>query len=289
MEIILGILEQGLIYAIMALGVYITYKILDFPDLTVDSSFPLGAAVTATLILHGLNPYTALLFSFLAGAFAGAVTGFIHVKCQVRDLLSGIITMTAFYSINLHIAGKANLPIFSEQTIFTNFFLQNKLGNYCTLVVVFLIMILAKILLDLYLQTKSGYLLRAVGDNVTVVTSLAKESGKVKILGLVISNGLVALSGSVMCQQQRFFEISMGTGTIVIGLATVIIGINLFQRCTFIQTTTAVVLGSILYKTCVAVAISFGMEAMDMKLITAVLFLGILVVGRMRKGGRAHA
>ncbi len=287
MDLVVGILEQGLIYAIMALGIYITYKILDFPDLTVDGSFPLGAAITAMAVTKGVDPYVALLLAGVGGALAGLATGIIHVRCQVRDLLSGIITMTALYSINLHIAGKANLPIFNQKTIFNSGFLMSifpvNITPIKTMMIILILALVTKLLLDLYLKTKSGLLLRAVGDNPIVVVSLARDSGTVKILGLVIANALVALSGSIICQQQRFFEITMGTGTMVIGLASVIIGTNLFKNCRFINATTAVVIGSILYKACVAVAITLGMSAMDMKLITAILFLLILIAGRERK------
>ena len=231
-QLIIGVFEQGFIYAIMALGVYITYKILDFPDLSVDSTFPLGAAVTTVMLSSGKNPLLALIAATAAGAIAGMVTGIIHVKFKVRDLLSGIIVMTGLYTLNLRIVGgSANVPLFNYKSVFDNDFINGifpeALAPYKTVIIIFIIMIIAKILLDLYLKTKSGYLLRAVGDNETIVTSLAKDSGFVKIVGLAISNGLVALAGSVMCQQQRFFEISMGTGTIVIGLASVIIGTNL--------------------------------------------------------------
>lgn len=290
---ILGILEQGLIYGILALGLLITYRILDFPDLTVDSSFPLGAAVSAVLTLGGMSPVLTLLCSMLSGAAAGLITGLIHVKCKVRDLLSGIITMTALYSINLRIAGKSNVPIFSTDTLFRNAFtkaLPDWISDYATLLIILLIAIAAKLLLDLFLKTKAGYLLRAAGDNPSVVTTLAKDQGTVKIMGLMIANALVALAGAVMCQQQRFFDISMGTGTMVIGLASVIIGTNLFKRFTWIKSTTMALLGSILYKGCVSLAISIGLEATDMKLITAVLFLLILVASHAkRKKVRIHA
>lgn len=286
MALVLSVLEQGFIYAILALGVYITYKILDFPDLTVDSSFPFGAAVCVVMIKAGINPYITLPAAFIAGGLSGLVTGIIHVKFKVRDLLSGIITMTMLYSVNLHITGgQANVPIFSNDTIFTLSPVGNTAGEYNTVIVIFVIAVICKISMDLYLKTKSGYLLRAVGDNETVVTSLAKDKGTVKIVGLVIANALVALAGCVMCQQQRFFEISMGTGTIVIGLASVIIGTNVFGKLSFLKATTAVIIGSVIYKACVAIAIACGMQAMDMKLITGALFLVILIVSSLKKGG----
>ena len=290
--IIFGILEEGLVYAIMALGVYITYKILDFPDLSVDGTFPLGAAVTAAGIANGLpfigtiSPVAALFISFTVGALAGCITGLIHVKLKVRDLLSGIIVMTALYSINLRIAGKANLPIFSKETIFSNSFLSAHVPEaaspFIVTIILFVIVMICKVLLDAYLQTRSGYLLRAVGDNDVLVTSLAKDKGLVKIVGLAIANGFAALAGSVYCQQKGFFEISIGTGTMVIGLANVIIGTQLLKRVGFI--------GSIVYKACVSIALllndlhiagldlSIPVTASDLKLITSVLFLIILVV-----------
>jgi ABC-type uncharacterized transport system, permease component len=286
MGIFIGVLEQGLIYGVMALGIYITYKILDFPDLTVDGSFPMGAAVTAVLLTKGVNPYLALLVSFLAGAAAGICTGLIHVKLKVRDLLSGIIMMTALYSINLRIAGKVNLPLFTNETVLENKVVDEAFATMPQiqiLIVALIIALIVKILLDTYLKTKSGYLLRAVGDNETIVTSLAKDKGMVKIIGLAIANALVALGGSVMCQQQRFFDVSMGTGTMVIGLASVIIGTNIFKNSRIIKPTTAVLIGSIIYKGCVAFAISHGLKANDMKLITSVLFLVIIVITMDRK------
>ena len=294
MSIIIGVMEEGLIYAIMALGLYITYKILDFPDLSVDGTFPMGAAVTAMLILKGVHPALTLLLSFAAGLLAGCITGLIHVKLKVRDLLSGIIMMTALYSINLRIAGKANLPIFSKQTIFENTFLEaavpEALDPYLVCIILFVIVLLCKILLDLFLKTRAGYLLRAVGDNEVLVTSLAKDKGMVKILGLALANGFVALAGCVYCQQKGFFEVSTGTGTMVIGLASVIIGTKLLKRFHGVKATTAVIFGSIVYKACVSLAIALGMAASDLKLITAVLFLIILVVSnRKERKVKAHA
>lgn len=290
MSIILGVLEEGFVYAIMALGVYITYKILDFPDLSVDGTFPLGGAVSVSLILAGVHPLLTLFIAFLAGALAGIVTGIIHVKLKVRDLLSGIIVMTALYSINLRVAGKANVPIFSKETIFENSFLDSvvpaALSDYVVVIILFLIVVIVKILLDLYMKTRSGYLLRAVGDNDTLVTSLAKDKGMVKIVGLSIANGLAALAGSVYCQQKGFFESSIGTGTIVIGLANVIIGTKLLERFGFVKSTTAVIVGSVVYKACVSLAIALGLGASDLKLITAALFLVILVVSNYDKTKR---
>ena len=293
MSIILGILEEGLIYAILALGVYITYSILDFPDLSVDSTFPLGAAVTAALLVAGVPAPAALLLSFCSGVLAGITTGLIHVKLKVVDLLSGIIVMTGLYSINLQIAGGANLAFFGSSTIFENSLTDplwaSPAGDF-TIVIISLIAVLAvKFLLDAYLKTRSGYLLRAAGDNDTLVTSLAKDKGTVKIIGLALANGLVALAGSIYCQKQGFFELSTGTGSMVIGLASVIIGTKLFRRVSFMKTTTAVIIGSILYKACIAAAMAVGIFPTSyMKFLTAALFLIILVFSNQnRKKGVA--
>lgn len=286
MDLLISILEQGMIYGILALGVYITYKILDFPDLTVDGSFPLGAAITAALVTRGGNPYLALPLAFLAGTAAGVCTGLIHVKCKVRDLLSGIIVMTALWTVNLYIAGTANVPLFSQESIFKNDYLDHHFPTLfapCkTLIIILVIALVCKVLLDLYLKTKSGYLLRAAGDNDVVVTALAKNQGNVKILGLAIANGLVSLAGCVFAQEERVFEISMGTGAIVIGLASVIIGTSLFKKITAMSATASVLAGSVIYKACVAIALK-NFEPRAMKLITAVLFLMILMISMERK------
>lgn len=300
MELLISVLEQGMIYGIMALGVYITYKILDFPDLTVDGSFPMGAAITAVMITKGLPAGLTLPVCFLAGALIGVLTGLIHVKLKVRDLLSGIIMMTALYTVNLRIAGRANLPFYKEETVFdnkiTNAVFQGGLAQWKTVIVMFVIMAVVKLLLDLYMQTGSGFLLRAVGDNAAIVTAMGEDRGRVKILGLAIANGLVSLGGCLFAQQQRFFEISVGTGTVVIGLASVIIGTSIYQkldtsgkiplalyRIRFSMITLSVLFGSVVYKACVAVAIRLGLKSTDLKLITAVLFLVILVFSMEKK------
>ena len=291
-DLFISTLTQGFIYALLSYGVYITYKILDFPDLTVDGSFPLGAAITAVLLVNGVNPYLAMLASIAAGAIAGLATGVIHVKLGVRDLLAGIITMTALFSINLQIAG-SNLAV--ERAIDTVFTTgpASVLGGlslmYRKFIISLIIALLFKLILDWYLRTKSGLLLRAVGDNCTLVTTLAKDKGTVKIIGLVIANALVALSGSIVCQEQRAFSSTMGTGQVVFGLATVIVGTTLFRKMSFVKGTTAVLVGSVFYKICIQIAISLGLPANLLKLATAVLFLVVLVVGNRQKGGAEHA
>ena len=285
MALIQSVIEQGLIYAIMALGVYITYKILDFPDLTVDGSFPMGAAITAALISKGFNSLLTLPICFLA---------LIHVKLKVRDLLSGIIMMTALYTVNLRIAGRANLPIYNNSNIFENAVVDKifpeALVPYKTVIIILIITLISKYFLDWYLSTKSGMLLRAVGDNEKIITSLGVDKGLVKIVGLAVSNGLVALSGCIFVQQQRYFDVSMGTGTVVIGLASVIMGTSVFKKVTILRVTSSVVIGSIFYKACVALAIRLGFPSTDTKFITAAILLIILVVGmERRKKVKIHA
>lgn len=287
-DLLIGTLTQGLIYAQLAFGLYITYKLLDFPDLTVDGSFPLGAAITAVAMAGGCNPYLALLVAAATGALAGLITGWIHVRLKVRDLLAGIITMTALFSINLQIAG-SNLPIErSTDTIFNAAPTMALFGSLTLmqrkLVASLILAVIVKVLLDLYFKTRSGLLLRAAGDNSGVVTAIAKDVGRVKILGLVLANALVALSGSIVAQEQRAFSSTMGTGQMVFGLAAVIIGTTLFKRLSFVKGTTAAIVGSILYKACIQLAISLGLPANLLKLVTAALFLVILALGNLQKG-----
>lgn len=286
-------LTQGLIYALLSCGIYITYKILDFPDLTVDGSFPLGAAVTAVLLTKGVNPWLTLAVAMAVGAAAGLTTGVIHVRLKVRDLLAGIITMTALFSINLQIAG-SNLNVErAMKTIFTSRLAMGLMGSSTLmlrkLVISAALVLVVKLLLDLYFRTKNGLLLRAVGDNDNVVTSLARDKGSVKILGLVIANALVALCGAVVCHEQRSFSATMGTGQMVFGLAAVIIGSTLFRRLGFVKGTTAAIVGSIVYKACIQLAITAGLPANLLKLITAALFLVILVAGSTKGRSKARA
>lgn len=310
-DLIVSTLTQGLIYALLSYGVYITYSVLDFPDLTVDGSFPLGAAVTAVLLLKGMDPWLTLVCAAGAGALAGLCTGLIHVKLKVRDLLAGIITMTALSSVNLLIAG-SNLTVErAVDTIFTSAPVMALLGGLTLagrkLVVALVLAVVAKILLDLYFCTKSGLLLRAVGDNAALVTTLAQDKGRMKILGVVLANALVALCGGVLCQEQRSYSAVMGIGQVVFGLATVIIGISLIRA--FAGTglsrrlgqvpglrilaspkgTTAVLLGSILYKFCIQLAINAGLPANMLKFITAVLFLLVLVLAGRKGEAIIHA
>lgn len=303
-DLLISTLTQGLIYAMVSYGVYITYSILDFPDLGVDGTFPLGAAVTALLLTRGTDPWLTLLVALAVGALVGLFTGLVHVRLKVRNLLAGIITMTALYSVNLQIAG-SNLTIDrAMDTIFTSAPVMAVLGEMSMsgrkLVVSLVLALAVKLLLDAYFKTKSGLLLRAVGDNATLVTSLAKDRGSMKILGLMISNALVALGGCIVCHDQRSYSATMGTGQLVYGLAAVIIGVSAFRwyensgaarrlrevkGLRFLalpRGTTAVVVGSILYKFCIQMAMLLVPTSL-MKLVTAALFLLVLVASG-RKG-----
>ncbi|NLW70319.1 MAG: ABC transporter permease [Eubacteriaceae bacterium] len=281
-----NVLIQSLIYAVLTYGIYITYKILDFPDLTVDGSFPLGAAVSALLLVNGADPWLTIVAAALSGALAGLFTGIIHVKFKVRDLLAGIITMTALFSLNLQIAG-SNLTVDrATPTIFTSGIAMRLFGGLSLslrkLIISALIAFAIKILLDIFFKTKYGMLLFAVGDNERFVTSLARDKGSVKIMGLVISDALVAISGCLVCQEQRSFSATMGTGQMVFGLAAVIIGSTVFRKMSFVKGTSCALAGSLIYKLCIQIAILLGLPANLLKMVTAVLFLVILIVGQSR-------
>lgn len=280
--LIIGILEQGLIYGIMAMGVYITYTILDFPDLSVDGTFPLGIAICFIMVNKGLNPWLALIAAFAAGALAGMFTGILNVKLKIRNLLCGILTMTALYSVNYGIVGKASdflsmkaTTIFS-QTAFL--FGDTHLAMYSKLAVIFVIALAAKFALDWYMRTKSGFLLRSVGDNEGLVVTLAKNPGTIKIIGLSIANGLVALAGAVYCQYSKAFNVGSGTGTVVMGLAAVIIGTTVFKKIKFLRITSGVLLGMIVYKACISIALALGLPAQNTNLMITVLFVATLVI-----------
>lgn len=268
MNILISIMEQGLVYAIVAIGVYITYKILDFPDMTADGTFPLGAAVTAACLMKNVNPFVAGILSVLAGCAAGFVTGILHVKLKISNLLSGILVMIGLYSINLRIMTKSNVPLFNKSTIF--------MDNASKLLIIAIFAIVIKIILDLFLKTKLGFILRAVGDNEQLVTSLAVDKDAIKVIGLMISNGIIALAGSMMAQYQGFSDVGMGTGTVVMGLAAVIMGEAVLGRITIIKATAASMIGSIIYRAAVAGALELGLPPTDLKLITAIIVIAAL-------------
>ena len=267
-------IEQSLIFAIMVLGVYISFRILNFPDMTVDGTFPLGAAISAKLLTLGVNPYLTLLVALVAGAVAGAVTGLIHVKLKVKDLLAGILVMTALYSINLRVMGKSNIPLFEEDNIFNT--------EYSMMITIVVLILISKFLLDYLLKTKFGFALKALGDNENLIVSLGLNEEKYKIYGLMIANAFVAFSGAVLAQYQGFADVGMGTGIIVIGLASIIIGDTLFGKRRRFAGTTIVIIGSILYRGVIAVTLSMGMDASDLKLITSVIVIVILWIQKQK-------
>ena len=267
-------IEQSLIFAIMVLGVYISFRILNFPDMTVDGTFPLGAAISAKLLTLGVNPYLTLLVALVAGAAAGAVTGLIHVKLKVKDLLAGILVMTALYSVNLRVMEKSNIPLFEEDNIFNT--------EYSMMITIVVLILISKFLLDYLLKTKFGFALKALGDNENLIVSLGLNEEKYKIYGLMIANSFVAFSGAVLAQYQGFADVGMGTGIIVIGLASIIIGDTLFGKRRRFAGTTIVIIGSILYRGVIAVTLSMGMDASDLKLITSVIVIVILWIQKQK-------
>ena len=267
-------IEQSLIFAIMVLGVYISFRILNFPDMTVDGTFPLGAAISAKLLTLGVNQYLTLLVALVAGAAAGAITGLIHVKLKVKDLLAGILVMTALYSVNLRVMGKSNIPLFEEDNIFNT--------EYSMMITIVVLILISKFLLDYLLKTKFGFALKALGDNENLIVSLGLNEEKYKIYGLMIANAFVAFSGAVLAQYQGFADVGMGTGIIVIGLASIIIGDTLFGKRRRLAGTTIVIIGSILYRGVIAVTLSMGMDASDLKLITSVIVIIILWIQKQK-------
>lgn len=270
----IGAVESGLMYALMALGVYITYRILDFPDLTVDGSFTTGAAIATVLTLNGFNPILALLCAFVGGAIAGAITGLLHTKGKINGLLSGIIMMIALYSINLRIMGKPNLTLRNEANLF----------DYASPLIIGLVFALCvKILLDLFFKTNIGLSVRATGDNRRMIKSFGANTDITTILGVSVSNALVATSGALIAFSSKQANNNMGVGMIVIGLASVIIGEAIFGKKTIFRATIAVILGAIIYRVIYALALRVpGMDAQDMKLITAVIIVVALVVPTVR-------
>ena len=285
-----NILEEGLIYGIMAMGVYISYSVLDFPDLSVDGTFPLGMCVAAALITAGVDPLLSCVLAFVCGAAAGSVTGLLHVKLKIINLLSGILTMTALWSVNLMVTkGSAVLPFYNKNTVFNSGLvklLPQEMYPYRVVLIAALAVIILKLSLDLYLKTKSGLLLRAAGDNQQFVTSISKDPGRMKIIGLAIGNGYTALAGAILGQQAESANIYSGVGTVVMGLAAVIIGTSIFGKVKFMKATAMVVLGSVIYKACLVVAMQLGLPTNYLKLLMAVILTVALVSGNVLPKGR---
>ncbi len=268
LTVVLGALELGGIFAIMSLGLYISYKILNLPDLTVDGSFTLGCAVSAMFTIHSL-PYLGLCVSFIAGALAGVVTGLLITKVKIMPLLSGILTMTALYSINLRIMGDSpNVSLFECSSIFTLF---EFLGTYHKLIVIFVIVLLICIVLHYFLRTQLGLALRACGDNEDMVRASSIDTDKMKVLGLALANGFVAMGGAVFAQHQTYSDISSGTGMMVIGLASIIVGMTFIRKDKIIFQLIAVVIGSVFYRGVLTIALQLGLPSGDLKLLSALL------------------
>ncbi len=277
----LGGVSQGILWGIMALGVYITFKILDFADMTVDGSFALGGCTCAILISNGLNPMLCLLISFLVGMVAGLLTGVLHTKLKIPGILAGILMMLALYSINLHIMGGPNRPLLRSDVTIMNqindmFHLKDSLGDNATSVssliagILFSVVIIAA--LYWFFGTELGSAIRATGDNEKMARAQGVNTDSMKILALMLANGLVALSGGLVCQQQRFGDVSMGIGAIVIGLASIIIGEVIFgYRFKFWYYLMGVLLGSVIYRIIIAIVLQMGMKSQDMKLFTAIV------------------
>lgn len=268
-----GAISQGVLWGLMTLGVYITFKILDLPDMTVDGSFALGGAVSAIMIIKGVNPWLALIPAMLAGIVAGAVTGILHTKIKIPGILAGILSMIALYSINVRIMGQANTSLLGEATILTtlgNVF--NGSTNNLSLIIGIIVSVIVISILYWFFGTEVGSTIRATGNNEYMVRALGANTDTMKIIGLMLSNALVALSGAFVAQTQGYADVGMGQGTIVIGLASIIIGEVIFgNRFNFAYKLVSVIGGSIIYRIIIAVVLQLGMESTDLKLLTAVI------------------
>lgn len=292
-NIIKVVLEEGFKYAILALGVYLSYSILDFPDLSVDGTMPLGGIVSSILIFQGVDPWISLVAAFACGLAAGCLTGLLHVKLKLQPLLSGILVYTVLLSINLVLVkfgtgGQSIVSIFGKKTVFNTGaanLLPETVGGVTVrkLIVLFIFVVIIKILMDLYLKTKSGMLLRATGSNQQYVVMLAKNPGASKILGLALGNGLAAVSGAVIAQSTETANTQMGVGMVVFGLSSVIIGLSLFKKVGFMKATTMVILGTVIYKACLQIAVEIGLPSDYNKLLMAVLFVAALLFSKMGK------
>lgn len=283
---LLGAIEIGLIFSLVALGVFISFRLLRFPDLTVDGSFPLGGAVCAILIANGVNPWLATLAATAAGAAAGLLTGWLNVKLKIMDLLASILMMIALYSINLRVMGGPNVPLINDPTLFT--MLQPEgMDDYLARPLILLFIVLAaKLALDWFFSTERGLAIRATGSNARMARSQGVNTGAMVLLGMAVSNALVGLAGALFAQTQGGADISMGIGTIVIGLAAVIVGESILPSRRIIYATLAVVIGAIVYRFFIAMALNsdfIGLKAQDLNLVTALLVIFALVIPQLKK------
>lgn len=285
----LGAIEIGLIFGLVALGVFLSFRIINFPDLTVDGSFPLGGAVAAILIVTGWNPFVATFIAFLAGGLAGVVTAWLNVRLKIMQLLASILVMIALYSINLRVMGKPNVALIAEPTVFTALTFGDMSEMWVKPLVLLVIVALAKIAVDLFFASETGLALRATGGNPRMARAQGISTDRLTIAGLALSNALVALAGALFAQSQGGADISMGIGTIVIGLAAVIIGETLMPARSLVITTLAVIIGALLYRFFIAAALNtefLGLKAQDLNLVTAVLVaLALMVPVYKRKLG----
>jgi len=277
---LISVLELGLIFGLVSIAVYLTFKVIDFADLTVDGSFPLGAAITTSLIVVDTNPIVATLIAIFAGGLAGIVTAYLHVRFKMIGLLAGILTMTALYSVNLRIMGRPNIALMDEVTLFSS---QN------ALLLVGIIVILLACIIAYFLNSEFGLAIRASGVNGKVAGAYGINVGRMKIITLAISNAIVALAGSLFAQMQGFADISMGTGTVIVGLASVIIGGTIMPSKNILFALIACLMGSILYRFAIAVALNFneiGLQASDLNLITAALVAGTMIIPQLKRGSK---
>ncbi len=282
---IVGAISQGVLWGLMTLGVYITFKILDFPDMTVDGSFALGGAVSAILVVKGVNPWLAILPAMCAGMIAGAVTGLLHTKVKIPGILAGILTMLALYSINVRIQGQANIPLLGEKTVISTLgeVIQTSTNNLA-LIIGLIVSVGIVAILYWFFGTELGSSIRATGNNEYMVRALGVNTDKMKIIGLMLSNALVALSGAFVSQSQGFADVGMGQGAIVIGLASIIIGEVIFgNRFNFAYKLASIIGGSIIYRIIIAVVLQLGMQSTDLKLLTAVIVAIALGIPVMKK------
>jgi putative ABC transport system permease protein len=283
-------LEQGLAYSLVALGIVITFRILAFPDLTVDGSFPLGAAVVARLIFEGVPPIYGIFFGIAAGFVAGCCTGVLYTKLKINSLLAGILMMTILYSVNLRIMGKSNIQLLTVDTFLTP--LENlPVNRFIPIIFFFLVVSFgAKFLTDLFMHTQLGFAMRATGDNEQMIRSLGVNTDHTTILGLGISNAFVALSGALVAQDQGFADVGMGIGMIVAGLASIIIGEALVGKQTVLRMTLAALVGSIIYKMIIAIGLRLGLAPTDLKLATGIMVIFALGIPALTRGkeGKLH-
>lgn len=280
---LIGAVEIGCVYGILAIAIYLSFRVLDFPDLTVDGSFPLGAAVTASLIIEGVHPMTATLAAFGAGAAAGCVTAWLNVRWKILHLLAGILSMTALYSINIRIMGKPNLALLNERTLLTPF--EGQSDGSVLMGVMALMAVLILLLVYRFLKSQIGLAMRATGANPRMAKAQGVHVDRMIILGIAISNAIVALAGSIFAQRNGFADVNMGLGTIIIGLAAVIIGEVLFSPRTLFLALVACLVGSILYQVAISLALnagSLGLEASDLKLVTALLVGFALILPKVQ-------